>query len=115
LTSLERAQQRVPETVTVVTIADSEADIFDLFALPRREGSHILIRATHNRRVETAGHLWDAMRQKPVTGQYTLELRRKEDVPARQARMSVRYASLTIQPPKLRSKEAGLATAGDFG
>jgi hypothetical protein len=41
LTRLERAQQRVPETVTVVTIADSEADIFDLFALPRREGSHI--------------------------------------------------------------------------
>jgi hypothetical protein len=58
LTSLERAQQRVPETVTVVTIADSEADIFDLFALPRREGSHILIRATHHRRVETASHLY---------------------------------------------------------
>ena len=108
LTSLERAQQRVPETVTVVTIADSEADIFDLFALPRREGSHILIRATHNRRVETAGHLWDAIRQKPVTGQYTLELRRKEDVPTRQARMSVRYATLTIQPPKSRLKEPGL-------
>jgi len=115
LTSLERAQQRVPETVTVVTIADSEADIFDLFALPRREGSHILIRATHNRRVETAGHLWDAIRQKPVTGQYTLELRRKEDVPTRQARMSVRYATLTIQPPKSRLKEPGLATAGNFG
>jgi hypothetical protein len=108
LTSLERAQQRVPETVAVVTIADSEADIFDLFVLPRREGSHILIRATHNRRVETAGHLWDAMRQKPVTGQYTLELRRKEDVPTRQARMSVRYATLTIQPPKPRLKEPGL-------
>jgi hypothetical protein len=105
LTSLERAQQG---TVTVVTIADSEADIFDLFALPRREGSHILIRATHNRRVETAGHLWDAIRQKPVTGQYTLELRRKEDVPTRQARMSVRYATLTIQPPKSRLKEPGL-------
>jgi hypothetical protein len=56
LTSLERAQQRVPETAAVVTIADSEADIFDLFVLPRREGSQ-LIRATHHRRVETASHL----------------------------------------------------------
>ena len=92
----------------MVTIADSEADIFDLFALPRREGSHILIRATHNRRVETAGHLWDAMRQRPVAGQYMLELRRKEDVPARQACMSVQYATLTIQPPKPRLKEPGL-------
>jgi len=34
LTSLECAQQG---TVTAVTIADGEADIFDLFALPRRE------------------------------------------------------------------------------
>ena len=58
LASLERAQQRVPETAAVVTIADSEADIFDLLVLPRREGSHILIRATHNRRVETASHLY---------------------------------------------------------
>jgi hypothetical protein len=58
LTSLERAQQRVPETVAVVTISDSEADIFDLFVLLRREGSHILIRATHHRRVETASHLY---------------------------------------------------------
>jgi hypothetical protein len=48
------------------------------------------------------------MRQRPVAGQYTLELRRKEDVPTRQARMSVRYASLTIQPPKPRLKEPGL-------
>ena len=40
-----------------------------------------------------------------MTGQYTLELRRKEDVPTRQARMSVRYATLTI---KSRSKEPGL-------
>jgi hypothetical protein len=69
----------------------------------------ILIHATHNRRVETAGH---PLRRKPVAGQYTLELRRKE---VRQARMSVRYATLTIQPLKLRLKEPGLATAGDFG
>ena len=42
----------------MVTIAEGEADIFDLFVLPRREGSHILIRATHHRRVETASHLY---------------------------------------------------------
>jgi len=39
LTSLKRAQQRVPEAVAVATIAEGEADIFDLFALPRREVS----------------------------------------------------------------------------
>jgi hypothetical protein len=38
LTSLERTQQRVPENVTMVTIADRKADIFDLIVFPRREG-----------------------------------------------------------------------------
>ena len=51
---------RVPATVAVATIAEGETDIFNLFVLPRREGSHILIRATHNHRVETASmrHGW---------------------------------------------------------
>jgi hypothetical protein len=38
LTSLERTQQRVPENVTMVTIPDRKADIFDLIVFPRREG-----------------------------------------------------------------------------
>jgi hypothetical protein len=38
LTSPERTQQRVPENVTMVTIADRKADMFDLIVFPRREG-----------------------------------------------------------------------------
>jgi hypothetical protein len=36
----------------VVTVADREADIYDLLVLPRHPNSHLLIRATHNRRVK---------------------------------------------------------------
>ncbi|NET60490.1 MAG: hypothetical protein F6K47_31440 [Symploca sp. SIO2E6] len=42
LSSLEQTQQLIPAEVGVVTIADREADIYDLFALPRREGSEFL-------------------------------------------------------------------------
>ncbi|MEQ9232878.1 hypothetical protein [Coleofasciculus sp. E2-BRE-01] len=33
----------LPEDIEVVTIADREADIYDLFAMTRRERSHLLI------------------------------------------------------------------------
>lgn len=108
LTSLEITQRKIPAAVEIITVADSEADIFDLFALPRRSGSHVLIRATHNRRVGEIGYLWDTVRQSPVRGGYTLELRRKEDVPARQAKMCVRYASVTLQPPRHHLERAAL-------
>lgn len=32
-------------------MGDSEADIFDLFSLKRPQNSHLLIRGTHNRKV----------------------------------------------------------------
>lgn len=106
LTALEVSQQRIPENVELITVADREADIFDLFAWPRRPGSHILIRATQNRRVGEVEHLWEAVRRTPVRGWYTVELRRKEDVPARQATLQVRYTGVTIQPPRHHLKRA---------
>jgi len=101
LTGVDESQRQIPTAVEIVTVADREADIFDLFAQPRRAGSHLLIRAAHNRRVDSeVRYLWDAVRQSPVRGGYTLELRRKEDTRARQARIGVRYTSVMIQPPR---------------
>jgi hypothetical protein len=52
LDSLKVTQQLIPPDIKVVTMGDSEADIFDLFACERPENSHLLIRGTHNRRVD---------------------------------------------------------------
>ncbi|MEH2090541.1 MAG: hypothetical protein V7K61_28110, partial [Nostoc sp.] len=49
LDALNTTDSIIPESVQVVTIADREADIYDLFACPRRQGSDFLIRATQNR------------------------------------------------------------------
>ncbi|ELP56918.1 hypothetical protein O53_1530 [Microcystis aeruginosa TAIHU98] len=51
LDSLSETQQQIPEEIQVVTIGDCEADIFDLFAQSRSPNSHLLIRGTHNRKV----------------------------------------------------------------
>jgi hypothetical protein len=102
LTALQASEAAVPEARTVVTVADREADIYDLFALPRRLGSELLIRAEHNRRVNDEGYLWETVQQAPVAGQYTFTVQRKEDVPARQATLNVRFTPVMVQPPRNR-------------
>ena len=52
LDSLQLTQKLVPSHTQVITVADSEADIFDLFSQKRPENSHLLIRGTHNRKVD---------------------------------------------------------------
>lgn len=49
LESLEDTERLLPEGVRVITIADREADIYALFAQPRRAQSELLIRAAQNR------------------------------------------------------------------
>lgn len=109
LTAVQASQESIPEGIQVITVADREADIYDLFATPRRAGVHLLIRATHNRLVDDAArYLWAAIKQSPVQGQVTIELRRKDNQPPRQATLTVRYAGLAIQPPRNRKGRAAL-------
>ncbi len=94
----------------VVTIADREADIYDLFALPRREGAHLLIRGAHNRRVShEARYVWQAVRSSAVSGEMTVEVGRKDGHPPRLARVTVRHTSLFLQPPRHRRGRAALS------
>lgn len=92
-----------------ITIGDREADIYDLLAMPRREGSELLVRAFQNRRVDhEAGYLWGAIRQEPVRGTILVETGRKANQPSREAILNIRYAKLSIQPPKNRKDYATL-------
>lgn len=108
LTALAASQRIVPGHVQVVTVADSEADIYDLFALQRRAGSELLIRGTHDRRVDEIGYVWETLAKSPICGSYPLEVRRKEGQPAHQATLSVRYTALTMQPPRHHLQRARL-------
>ncbi len=101
LKGFQATQKLIPEHITQVTIADREADIFELFALPRRPNDHLLIRAAHNRRIEHPDkYLWDAIRKTEVKGERTIEVGRRKDQPPREAELSVRFTTLTILPPK---------------
>jgi hypothetical protein len=92
--------------VGIVTIADAESDIFDLLAAPRRPGSELLLRASHNRKVAHAEqYLHQAIAAQPVAGRVTIEVQRARDRAPRQATLLVRYATLAIQPPQHRQRE----------
>ncbi len=91
------------EGIRVITVADREADIYDLFAMPRREGVHLLIRLSYNRRVEhETKYLWNAIRSSPVIGEVLVEVGRKGDQPSRYALLSIRISHLAIKAPKNR-------------
>jgi hypothetical protein len=74
----------------VVTVADREADIYDLFAQPRPERAHLLIRSAQNRRSEvgplfTALTEAPALAEAPAVGDYTARVARRGEKPPREA------------------------------
>lgn len=101
LTGLAATEAALPEDVGIITVADREADVYDLFAAPRRAGSELLIRAVQNRAVTSeAGYLWETIETAPVVGTTEVTVSRRPDHPARTARLSVRVAATAIQPPR---------------
>ncbi len=112
LESLEKTQNVIPAGIEVITVADREADIYELFAHPRREGSHLLIRAAQNRRVNKGGgeieKLFEGLRQLESCGEKRLELERTPRREARKATLSVKFTTLELLAPK-EKKQRGAA------
>jgi hypothetical protein len=85
----------------VIMVADREADIYELFALPRPEGVHLLIRGCHNRKLEAeAGYLLEAVAATEVQGKWTVTLKANPERPERQATLSLRYRPVSMEPPR---------------
>lgn len=105
LESLEVSQTLIPRETRVITIADREADMYELFGHPRRINSEFLIRAAQNRSTKAdtfsanVQPLFAAIRQAPCQGQLSLELQRTPRRAAREATLSIRFTHLWLQPP----------------
>ena len=98
----------LPADRPVVTLSDREADFYDYFALPRRPGQDVLVRAKPKRRVaEEPGLLGAAVRTQPVAGHLAITVPRKDGRPGRQATLAVRFGTFHLLPPSthLRRKE----------
>jgi hypothetical protein len=95
-------QQLCPHT-QLVSVADREGDVHALFheALHTPAGPKLLVRSerTRQRKVEE-DFLWTKLRAEPVAGQFAVLVPRKSPRPSRQAKLEVRYAAVTLRPPK---------------
>jgi Transposase DNA-binding/Transposase Tn5 dimerisation domain/Transposase DDE domain len=116
LTGLREARQVAQKLPAVhcVCVADSEADIYELFAEPRGEPPvHWLIRACQDRALqgEAARHLRDQVLATPALYEVDLLIRgrqaktaaekraRRQNRESRQAKVEVRAASVVLRPP----------------
>ena len=106
LTALDATQKVMPESITVLTVADREADIYDFLAQERPENSQLLIRAYHNRQVKNSDgtkeveRLQGAIAKVPIAGQLDLELRANPQREARKATLNLQATTVEILPPQ---------------
>jgi hypothetical protein len=94
-------QKLCPETL-LVSMGDRESDIYELFLEAAKEpGPALLVRAerTRNRRVDQ-DFLWDFMTRKDVAGSLKIHIPHSGSRKARDARVAIRFAEVTLRPPK---------------
>jgi Domain of unknown function (DUF4338)/Transposase Tn5 dimerisation domain/Transposase DNA-binding len=95
-------QKRNPQ-LTLVSMGDREADIYELFAQAALEpaGPKLLIRAKHDRQVQgEQARLFEALQGQPITGYQVVKLPRQKNRPAREAKLAIRFAALTLSAPQ---------------
>ena len=100
--AVAQVQKLCPDTV-LVSVGDREADIYELFwqAAQDPQGPKLLVRCEKSRKRKVGGiPLWQKMLQEPVCGIQEVRVARKKSSPARDAKLEVRYAQLTLKGPK---------------
>ena len=108
--SVAEAQRHCPNTM-LVSMGDREADIYELFDLALKDpnGPKLLVRAEQDRLLEDRqGHLWATVASQPLAGFQDIHVPRRGASPARVARLEVRFAEVTLKPPKNKSNYSPL-------
>jgi hypothetical protein len=110
----------LPPEISVVLIADREADCYDLFAAPRRQNTQLLVRSRHPRKVlleapDGTGRkrhegysLPSVLAGAPCLGTIPVTVPRQRQRPAREAQLELRVVSVWLQPADLRKADAGI-------
>jgi hypothetical protein len=100
------AARRLPHTQMVV-LADREGDIYEMYdgVAIGPPNLHVVIRAQHDRQLESHQKLWSFMAAQPVRDRRELYVPRRGPQPARIATVEIRWASVTIQAPAVGPKK----------
>jgi hypothetical protein len=101
LQAFEQTLALAPDGVEVITVCDREADIYEMFAFAQKQQARLLVRASSNRALldEEVRKLWPKVEGQPIAGHLTVHIPGNDKRQARQATVSVRFASVTLRPP----------------
>jgi hypothetical protein len=107
LRALNETMPLIPTGTQAVTVGDSEADIFELFAHVCSLQTDMLIRAGQNRSVcdPEIGLLWPVLDRCQIAGHLTVQVAKQDNQPAREALVSVRFSPVTLKKPQHLSKD----------
>jgi hypothetical protein len=100
------AARRLPHTEMVV-LADREGDLYEMYDGVQigPPNLHVVIRAQHNRQLDSHQKLWTFMAAQAVGERRELHVPRHGPQPARTATVEIRWASVTIQSPTVGPKK----------
>ena len=104
--ALAAVQKQCPRT-RLISIADREGDVYELFALARDTvgGPGLIVRQERARRRSVADGadsqqlLWDAMAKLPIAAVVDVTIPRRNGRPPRTARTEIRAGKVTLKPP----------------
>lgn len=100
LSATEKVQKDHPDTL-IINIGDREADIYELFHQAKNCLTHILVRATYDRRLNhPKKHLWSHMKSQPVAATLEITVPRKNKKPERTAIVELRFAPIMLKAPE---------------
>lgn len=101
LRGLRRASERLGAGIRTLTVADREADVYELFLLAHELGGDWLIRARHDRALADAEtRLIATVASAPVEAEVDLAVPRNGAQASRTATVQVRRATVTLVPPR---------------
>ena len=90
-----------PDGTDVLTICDREADIYEMFVLAKEKEAKLLVRSSVDRLLidESEHKLRAKVKNAPLAGHLDVAIPRSSTQPKRNAALSVRYISVTLNPP----------------
>ena len=102
ITAMTHTCQQMDAGLDIVTVGDSEADIFELFDHARRLETNLLIRAGQNRALcePEVGLLHTTLLTQESAGTLTVAVPARKEQPKRTAHLTVRHCPVTLKPPR---------------
>jgi hypothetical protein len=97
----------MPQTHLVVC-GDRESDIFELYdqAEVAPKNLHLLVRAQHDRLVESGRKLWAELSLQPAGGTMQVQVPRNKTHPARTATLELKWTGFEATPPRVALKKS---------